>query len=184
MTKTTNYLCHPSSASFTLVRKAEVFLKEYQSHLLRSSCQIILNKIVYDPSEFPVCHSVVPAILKRYVKLRRRVASGGAMPPDFRFCPPPPNFFLAPSTVFFGRKKLVFLGGKNVKICDFGQKKPSDFGEDLFFWRSPAFGRKICDFVQKKPSDFGKNSFFFFGDHLLLVGNFVISAPSCPLLKK
>ena len=30
MTKTTNYLCHPSSASFTLLRKAEIFLKEYQ----------------------------------------------------------------------------------------------------------------------------------------------------------
>ena len=168
MTKTTNYLCHPSSASFTLVRNAEVFLKEYQSHLLRSSCQIILNKIVYDPSEFPVCHSVVPAILKRYVKLRRRVASGGgrgAMPPDFRFCPPP-NFFLAPSTVFFGRKKLVFLGGKNVKICDFGEdlfffgdhlllvgkfvilsrKSLQISAKTLFFWRSPAFGRKFCDF--------------------------------------
>ena len=75
MTKTTNYLCHPSSASFTLLRKAVVFLKEYQSHLLRSSCpkEIILNKIVYDPSEFSVCHCVVPAILKRYVKLRLHV---------------------------------------------------------------------------------------------------------------
>ena len=59
----------------TLLRKAEVVLKEYQSHLLRSSCpeEIILNKIVYDPSEFPVCHSVVPAILKRCVKLRLHV---------------------------------------------------------------------------------------------------------------
>ena len=76
MTKTTNYVCHPSSASFTLLRKAEVFLKECQrSHLLRSSCleEIILNKIVYGPSKFPVCHSVVPAILKRYVKLRLHV---------------------------------------------------------------------------------------------------------------
>ena len=41
----------------------------------------------------------------------------------------------------------MFLCGKNDKICDFGQKKPSDFG---------------------RP--------FFFGDHLLLVGKFVISA--------
>ena len=60
----------------------------------------------------------------------------------------PLDFFLAPPRYFFGRKKLVLLGGKNVKICDFGQKKPSDCGEDLFF----------------------------FGDHLLLVGKFVISA--------
>ena len=75
MTKTTNYLCHPSTASFTLLRKSEVFFKKYQSHLLRSSCpeEIVLNKIVYDSSEFPVCHSVVPTILKRYVKLRLHV---------------------------------------------------------------------------------------------------------------
>ena len=52
----------------------------------------------------------------------------------------------------------MFLGGKNFKICDFGQKKPSDFGEDLFvFCRSPGLGRKICDFGQKKPSHFGEN---------------------------
>ena len=75
MTKSTNYSCYPSSASFTSLRKVEVFLKEYQSHFLRSSCseEIILNKIVYYPREFPVCHSVVPAILKRYVKLRLHV---------------------------------------------------------------------------------------------------------------
>ena len=75
------------------------------------------------------------------------------MIPRFSFPPPPPPpIFFLPLRYFFGRKKLLFLGGKNVKICDFGQKKPSDFGEDLFF------------------------SFFFFGDHLLLVGKFVISA--------
>ena len=83
-------------------------------------------------------------------------ARGGNAPPIFVFAP---RFFSCPLRYFFGRKKLVFLGGKNVKIGDFGQKKPSDFGEDLFFfiWRSPAFGRKICDFGQKKPSHFGEN---------------------------
>ena len=75
MTKTTNYLCHPSSASSNLLRKAEVLLKEYQNDLLRSSCpeEIILNKVSYSPSEFTVCHSVVPVILKQYVKLRLHV---------------------------------------------------------------------------------------------------------------
>ena len=73
----------------------------------------------------------------------------GAMPPPPIFVFAPPDFFLAHPWYFFGRKKLVFLDEKNVKICDFGQKKPSDFGEDLFF---------------------------FFGDHLLLVGKFMISA--------
>ena len=57
---------------------------------------------------------------------------------------------------------MLFLAGKNVEICDFRQKKPSDFGEDLFFWRSPGFGRKICDFGQKKPSEIGEDLFLFF----------------------
>ena len=81
----------------------------------------------------------------------------GASPAGWQGGQCPPIFFLPPPRYFFGRKKLVFLGEKNVKICDFGQKKSSDFGEDLFFWRSPAFGRKICDFGQKKPSHFGEN---------------------------
>ena len=49
-----------------------------------------------------------------------------------RFCPP--DLFLAFPRYFLGRKKLLFLAGKNVKICDLGQKKSSDFGEDLFFF--------------------------------------------------
>ena len=95
----------------------------------------------------------------RVVKLAsfRRVASGGAMPPRFSLLPPrfsflSPDFFVPPR-YFFGRKKLVFLGEKSVKICDFGQKKPSDFGENLFFleitcfwsenlWFRPEFLRK------------------------------------------
>ena len=84
------------------------------------------------------------------------------MPTQFFFLPP--RFFLPPPRYFFGRKKLVFLGEKNVKICDIGQEKPSDFGEDLsffFFWRSPAFGRKSCDFDQNKPSDIGEDLFFW-----------------------
>ena len=69
------------------------------------------------------------------------------MPPRFSFMPPrfsfmPPRFISCPPTVFFGRKKWLFLAGKNVEICDFRQKKPSDIGKDLFFWRSPAFGWK------------------------------------------
>ena len=53
----------------------------------------------------------------------------GYAPPIFVFAPPP--IFSCPPRYFFGRKKLVFMGGKNVKICDFGQKKPSDFGKNL-----------------------------------------------------
>ena len=79
----------------------------------------------------------------------------------------PPIFFLLPPRNFFGRKKLMFFGGKNVKIYDFGQKKPSR--PFFFFWTSPVF------FGQKKPSDFGED-IFFFGDHLYLGGKCVISA--------
>ena len=60
------------------------------------------------------------------------------MPP-----PPPPPIYFLPPTVFFWEEEVAFFARKIVEICDFRQKKPSDFGEDLFFFRrSPAFGRK------------------------------------------
>ena len=82
--------------------------------------------------------------------IARRVASGGrgAMPPRFSFLPPL-DFFLAPPRYFF---ELVFLGGKNVEISDFGQKKPSDFGEDLFYF----YGDHLLFGFQRKPSDFSE----------------------------
>ena len=82
--------------------------------------------------------------------------TAGASPAGGQRGKAPPIFVFVPPRYFFGRKKLLF----------FGQKKPSDFGEDLFFF----------DFGLKKPSDFGEDLFFFFGDHLLLVGKFMISA--------
>ena len=42
-----------------------------------------------------------------------------------------------------GRKKLLFLAEKTVWISDFSQKKPSDFGEDLFFLEITWFSLKI-----------------------------------------
>ena len=58
----------------------------------------------------------------------RRVASGGQCPP--------PDFFLAPHGIFLGGKSWCFWAEKTF---DFGQKKPSDLGEDLFFfWRLPT----------------------------------------------
>ena len=65
----------------------------------------------------------------------------------------------------------MFLGGKNVKISDFGEKKPSDFGEDLFFFGDHLLF--VGKFVISAKTFF---FFFFFGDHLLLVGKSVISA--------
>ena len=99
-------------------------------------------------------------VFTNYVLLQARRLWGGrgAMPPRFLFLSPHPRFFiLLPHGIFL--EEEVVLGGKNVKICDFGQRKPSDFGEDLFFFflRSPPFGRKICDFGQNKPAHFGEN---------------------------
>ena len=74
---------------------------------------------------------------------RRRVVSGGAMPPRFSFLPPP-RFFSCPPRYFLGGRSWCFWAEKTVEICDFGQKKSLDF--------------------------------VFFGNHLLLVGKFVISA--------
>ena len=43
---------------------------------------------------------------------------------------------------FFFLGDHQFLAKKTLWISDFGRKKPSNFGEDLFFWRSPKFDRK------------------------------------------
>ena len=99
-----------------------------------------------------------------------RVASGGAggaMLPDFRFCPP--DLFLAAPTVFFWEKEIVvFWPEKTLKFVISVRKRLRISAKTFFFLRSPGFGRKICDFDQKKPSDFGED--LFFGDHLVLAG--------------
>ena len=76
------------------------------------------------------------------------------MPARFSFLPP--DLFLAPHGIFWEEEVVFFLAGKNVGICDFRQKKPSDFGEDLFleitcfwpektlkFWPEKAFGNRL-----------------------------------------
>ena len=100
---------------------------------------------------------------------RQRGGAGGQCPPDFFLAFP--RYFFGRSCCFWVEKTLKFaisarksirISAKTFffwrspafgrKICDFGQKQPSDFGEDHFFWRSPAFGRKICDFGQKNSA--------------------------------
>ena len=70
---------------------------------------------------------------------------------------------------FFGDH--MFLAGENPGICDFGQKKRLNLGEDLFFWRSNKIGSsfqkslslckilatplifiKVLSMLQKRPS--------------------------------
>ena len=88
--------------------------------------------------------------------------AGGQCPPDFRFCPPDfflaplTEFFWEEEVDVFRRKKtlkFVILARKNLRIS------AKTFLFIFYFWRSPVFGRKICDFGQKKPSDFGENLF-------------------------
>ena len=45
---------------------------------------------------------------------------------------------------------MLFLAGKNVEICDFRQKKPSDFGEDLFFEITWFWPEKTLKFRPEK----------------------------------
>ena len=91
----------------------------------------------------------------------RRVASGGAggqCAPDFRFCPP--DFFLAPLGIFLGGRCYCFWAEKTLKFAISARKSLRISAKTFFFfWRSPAFGRKICDFGQKKPSDFSEAYF-------------------------
>ena len=95
------------------------------------------------------------------------------MPSRFSFLLP--EFFLAPPMVFFWEEEVgSFWAEKTLKFAISARKSLRISAKTFFFWRSPAFGRKICDFGQKKPSHFGED--LFFGDHLLLVGKFVISA--------
>ena len=65
------------------------------------------------------------------------------------------NFWIRPVKAFGVRRRPIFsffgdhlfLAGKTVYIAEFGQKKLSDFGEDLFFF------------------------FFFFWDHMIFTEN-------------
>ena len=50
----------------------------------------------------------------------------------------------------------LLLAGKTAQIFDFGQKKPSDFGEDLFFWRSPNFQWKIASIQFRNNENSGQ----------------------------
>ena len=100
---------------------------------------------------------------------RQRGGRGGNAPPDF---------FLAPHGIFLGGRSWCFSAEKTLKLAISARKRLGFRRRPFFFfWRSPVFGRKICDFGQKKPSDFDLFYFlFFFGDHLFLGGKFVISA--------
>ena len=57
----------------------------------------------------------------------------------------------------------MFLGGKNVKICDFGQKKPSDFVEDLFVFLEITVLLLVGKFVisARKSLRISAKTFFF-----------------------
>ena len=100
---------------------------------------------------------------RKTFRLEAKAFETGASPagghcPDFRFRFCPPNFWPEKTLKFVisARKSLrilaktfifgdhLFLAGKNVEICDFGQKKPSNWISAktflfFIFWRIPDF---------------------------------------------
>ena len=80
---------------------------------------------------------------------------GGYAPPIFVFASP--IFFLPPHGIFLGGKKWCFWAEKTFKFVISARKSLRILAKTFLFWRSPAIGRKICDFGQKKPSHFGEN---------------------------
>ena len=84
----------------------------------------------------------------------RRVASGGNAPPIFFL--PPTEFFWEEEVAVIGRKKTLKFAISARKSLRISAKTFFYF----IFWRSPAFDRKICAFGQKKPSVFGEDLFF------------------------
>ena len=80
---------------------------------------------------------------------------GGNAPQIFVFAPPP-DFFLPPHGMFLGGRSCFFGAEKTLKFVISARKSLRILAK-TFFFRSPAFGRKICDFGQKKPSEIGEN---------------------------
>ena len=70
---------------------------------------------------------------------------GGQCTPDFRFCPPPPNFFLAPHGIFL-EEVWCFWAEKTLKFAISARKSLRILAKTLFFLDHLLFGRKICDF--------------------------------------
>ena len=81
---------------------------------------------------------------------------GGIAPPIFLFAPP--IWFLPPHGMFLGGKSFWLRPKIPVKNTDFGQKMPSVFGEDLFFF----FVLEITWFRPENDFGFRRRSFFFF----------------------
>ena len=78
--------------------------------------------------------------------------------PNFRFCPP--IYFLPPHGIFWEEEVAFFWPEKTLKFVISVKKSLRILAKTFFFpffLRLPGFGRKICDFGQKKPSDFGEN---------------------------
>ena len=95
--------------------------------------------------------------------LNCRGDGGGGRASPSRLSVPPSRFRRPPIEIWalvYERKNHLFLVGKNPKIFHFGQKKPLDFGEDLFFlffiWRSPNFHWKIASIQFKNNENVGQ----------------------------
>ena len=71
----TNFLCHPSKSVFDLLRRCEVIFRSYISEVFNSlnPQDKIISLVQYEAKEFPECHHLENAVLRRYVKLRLNI---------------------------------------------------------------------------------------------------------------
>ena len=103
------------------------------------------------------------SILRSFIRRVASGGAGGHCPPDFCFSPP--IYFLPPHGIFLRGKSCCFCPEKPFKFAISARKslrilarKSLRISAKTFFfpfWRSPVFGRK-------KPSNFGEDLFFFF----------------------
>ena len=71
----TNFLCHPSKSVFDLLRRCEVIFRSYISEFFNclNPQDKIISLVQYEAKEFPECHHLENAVLRRYVKLRLNI---------------------------------------------------------------------------------------------------------------
>ena len=87
------------------------------------------------------------------ITLSPGTSPAGGNAPRFLFLTP--NLFLAHHGIFLGGKSCCFWAKKTFKFVISARKSLRILAKIFFFWRSPVFS-------QKKPSNFGEDLFFLF----------------------
>lgn len=71
----TMYLCHPSAALFHFFQTVEGVFRVHVSDLHKHPCpeSVLLQQATPDVHDFPVCHGILPKLMKRFLKLRLHI---------------------------------------------------------------------------------------------------------------